>query len=602
MSVETEISKDQKVYELHNKILLMGNPNVGKSVFFSALTGVHVMSSNYAGTTVTYTSARMEIGEIQYTLVDVPGTYSLNATSEAEQVAVNFMNSGAKVVVCVLDATNLTRNLNLAFEILKYDIPVVFALNLVDIAERKGIQVSASLLSEELNAPVIKTVAVTGEGFEELLEKVAEVSKDIFVHKTEKDETIAEDCENSLSKVDSYPSTQKEIWQKSSYIAKKCTTYSEEQLKTIDKIGQLMVQPMPGIPIALLTIILSLCVIVFGGKGLRAAIFIPLVSGLIVPFFQGIIGSFGLHSMIENILIGDMGIFVIGFEWPISLILPYVTLFYVVFTFLEDCGFLPRIAVLFDGLMRKMGVQGGSLISIMMGYGCAVPAIIGSRVATTVKERLIITAMVCFAVPCISQSAAFITLLGGESILLLIAIFALSCLVIFIAGIVTGKLIKGEIEPLVIEVPNLLMPVKKAYFKKLMIRMKGFLIEAEGPMLVAVVIASVLTETGILDTLATVAEPFLSSFLGLPGEAVLPLLLGVIRREMAVTSLIGLGLSGLQIFVGATIALLYIPCLSVIGVVAKEFNSKVAVAIAVSTFVSAILLGGAINFVGQLFI
>ncbi len=594
---DENLALDPKVLQEKNKILLMGNPNVGKSVIFSDLTGVHVVSSNYAGTTVNYTKAKIKVDEVEYQLIDVPGTYSLEATSEAEQVAVNFMNSEISAVICVLDATNLKRNLNLALQVLKYNVPVIFSLNLVDIAERKGIEIDENVLAKDLGAPVIKTVAVKKEGITELKETLSKV-----LNSSSNGCSSCEDCPSKGKNVTTDFKTQKEMWSYSEQIVKRCVTYKTGEPKFIDKLGEMLVKPMPGIPIALLVMILALVAIVFGGKGLRAAIFLPLVNGAIVPFFENLISSFNLPEIIENILIGEYGIFVIGFEWPISLILPYVTLFYVVFTFLEDCGFLPRVAVLFDGLMRKMGIQGGSLISLIMGYGCAVPAIIGSRTATTRKERIIITAMVCFAVPCISQSAALISLLSSQSILMLLAMFLLSFAIIFVVGIVTGKMIKGKIDPIVIEIPNLLVPERNAYFKKLSVRLKSFLVEAEGPMLIAIVIAAVFKESGLLDAAATLFEPLMSGILGLPKDAVIFLLLGIVRREMAVAPLLEMSLTPLQIFVGATVSLLYLPCLSVFGIIAKEFNSKVAVAIGVATFVCAILLGGLINFVGQLFV
>lgn len=560
----------------------MGNPNVGKSVIFSALTGIHVMSSNYAGTTVSYTSGEISLEGEAYQLIDVPGTYSLKASSEAEEVAVKFLEEGASAVLCVLDASNLARNLNLALEIRSFGIPVVYSLNLSDIAQRKGISVDAKALEEELSSSVIETVAVKGTGLEELQSALVTVL--------------------SQNQEEAYPKAAmiegKALWEASGKIAEKVQKDVAVDLNFLDRLGQNMVKPMPGVPIAILVMVLSLVMIVFGGKGLRAVLFIPLVDKLIVPFFQMVVSAMSLPTLLNNILIGEYGVLVIGFQWPISLILPYVTLFYLVFTFLEDCGFLPRMAVLFDGLMSKMGVQGGSLITLVMGYGCAVPAIIGTRSATTRKERIMISTMVCFAVPCISQSAALISLLGEESFLLVLALFLLSFLVIFVVGLVTGKLLKGNIDPIILEIPNLLLPEKKAYWKKIMIRMKGFLLEAEGPMMIAIVLAAVLKESGMLDFLAGAFEPLVSGLLGLPEEAVILLLLGVIRREMAVAPLLDMDLNGLQLFVGAVVALLYLPCLSVFGVLAKEFNAKVAVYIGVSVFASAMLLGGLINFLG----
>lgn len=592
------LDMDDKATNLKNKILLMGNPNVGKSVIFSALSGMHVLSSNFAGTTVTYTKAKIKINKEEFNLIDVPGTYSLSATSQAEQVAINFMNSDSKAVICVLDASNLHRNLNLALEIKKYNIPVIFSLNLLDVAERRGIKVNTSVLSKELGAPVIDTIAVKGIGIQELKN---ELNKILFEDNQFNCTQCPSSCNSCGIKSEKYiAESQKEIWKESEQIVKKCVNYSSQKLRFIDRLGEKMIRPFPGIPIAIFIMILSLALIVGGGKALRATVFLPIVNGMIVPFFKSIFSSMNLPSLIHNILIGEYGIFVIGFEWPISLILPYVTLFYIVFSFLEDCGYLPRVAVLFDGIMRKIGVQGGSLISLMMGFGCAVPAIIGTRTATTRKERIIITAMICFAVPCVSQSAALIALLGSHSLSLLITMIIIAILVVIMVGLITGKIIDGRVDPIILEIPNLLMPEKKAYFKKLFIRLRSFLIEAEGPMLIAIVIAAIFKESGLLDTFAGFFEPLLSGVLGLPKEAVIFLILGVIRREMAVVPLLQMSLTPLQLLVGATVSLLYLPCLSVFGIIANEFDAKVAVYIGISTFVSAILLGGFINIIGNL--
>ena len=199
---------------------------------------------------------------------------------------------------------------------------------------------------------------------------------------------------------------------------------------------------------------------------------------------------------------------------------------------LEDSGLLPRIAVLFDNLMSKIGVQGGSLINIMLGFGCAVPAIIGTRTSTK-KERLVVSTLICFTVPCISQSGALISLLGDYSVVLILLLILANFILFIISAKLLSKFISGEIKPMVIEIPNLLIPEKKSFFLKFKARMKSFLIEAEGPMLLAVVLASILTEAGLLDGFSKVVEPIVSGWLGLPPEASLTLILGVIRREMA---------------------------------------------------------------------
>ncbi len=588
-----DLNEDINVYNKPNKILLMGNPNVGKSVFFSYLTGINVVSSNYAGTTVTYTEGTLKLDDETYTLIDVPGTYSLEATSEAEAVAVGFMCSNPVAVICVLDATNLERNIKLGLEIKKYNVPIVYALNLLDVAKRHGTAIDVNLLSRELGAPVVPTVAVKGEGIDKLLDELKRVIKN-----PEK----AFDCEgcktcpncagDSLNK-----------WDRAKEIAAKVRTKTEGKPSFLDRLGDSMIKPWPGIPIALIVIVASLGAIVGGGKALRAAALLPLVNNVLVPLFHKLFSAFVPEGILLNVLVGEFGIFKIAFEWIIALILPYVFLFYVVFSFLEDSGVVPRLSVLFDNIMRKMGIQGGSMITILLGYGCAVPAIIGSRTATTKKERLIISTVVCFAVPCISQTGALISLFANFSPILLILMLLMSFFIMFVVSFILSRTLKGKVDPMVIEIPNLLVPNGKAYGKKLMIRMKGFLVDAEVPMLISIIIAALLKETGLLDYIAVYLEPIVSGWLGLPKDAVIALILGIVRREMAVAPLLAIeGLTALQAFVGGTVALLYLPCLSVFGILTKEFGPKVAITIGFSTVVSAFAVAGIINQVAHLFV
>jgi ferrous iron transport protein B len=585
-----EVNYDTKVFDKPNKILLMGNPNVGKSVFFSNMTGISVVSSNFAGTTVSYTEGKLKLADETYNLIDVPGTYSMEATSEAEEVAVQFMNSKPVAILCVLDATNLERNIKLGLELQNYNVPIVYALNMVDVAKRHGVDVNVNLLSKELGAPVIATVAVKGEGFDRLKEELYKLIKG---------------GHGACNKCASCPASNRregDSWYRAREIAKRVRKNVDGKLSFIDRLGNNMLKPWPGIPIALFIIMISLAAVVGGGEVLREGLLLPLVNNILVPFFKSILQSFIPEGILLNVLIGEYGIFVIGFEWIIALILPYVFLFYIVFSFLEDSGILPRLSVLFDNIMRKMGIQGGSIITILMGYGCAVPAIIGSRVATTKKERLIVSTVVCFAVPCISQTGALISLFAGFSPILLVLMILLSLAVMAIVSSVLSRRLKGTIDPMVIEIPNLLLPNGKAYGKKLMIRMKHFLVEAEVPMLISIIIAALLKETGLLDSIAVYLEPIVSGWLGLPKEAVIALILGVVRREMAVAPLLAIeGLTALQAFVGGTVALLYLPCLSVFGILSKEFNAKVAVTIGVSTFISAFLVAGLINQMAHLF-
>lgn len=569
-----------------NEILLMGNPNVGKSVIFSKLTGAYVTSSNFAGTTVSFTKGKVKLGDKTYTLIDVPGVYSLKGDTEADHVAIRMLNKGAAAIICVLDSTNIERNLHFALELQKYKIPILFVLNLMDVAARQGIAIDVQALEQELGAQVITTVAVQNQGFEE-------VEQALF-------QLLTGDCGKSCASCAYAGCSSRQLWEKAEQIADKVETRTAAKPTFLDRLGKAMIKPWPGVLIAVIAMALSIAVIITGGELLISWIFEPLISGLYIPFVQGLFPQ--TMNLWQTILAGEYGILIVGPQWIFESILPYVFMFYAVFSFLEDCGYLPRLAVMFDNLMSKFGLQGGSFITILMGYGCAVPAIIGSRTASTRKERIIIASVVCFSVPCITQTSALIVLLGSYSLWMFVAMMVLAAGISVIVATVVSKVYPGPTTPMVMEIPNLLLPNAQAYGKKLYMRLKGFLMEAEIPMLIAVVVASLISATGVLNVIAVYLQPLVVGWLGLPKEAVIFLILGIIRREMSVTPLLAMNLNPLQIFVGGAVSLLYLPCISVFGIISKELGVKTAVGIGVGTVVTAFVVGGLINHIGLLFL
>lgn len=564
------------------KVLLVGNPNVGKSVIFSRLTGVQVESANYPGTTVDVSSGEFTWNNKKAVLIDVPGVYSLEANSVAEEVAINILEEGADLIIYVLDATNLGRNLDLALQLAKYQIPVVYALNLVDIAEMQGIVIDTKRLSELLMAPVIPTVATQNKGLKEL----AEVSF------TDNNQELAATSQRA-------PVSSEMRWKKIDQIIKEVEKEGSKQESFLQRLGEWTIQPMPGWPIAIFVLLLSLGIVVGGGKGLRALILLPLVNNIIVPFITTVVSAIVPEGIFLNLLVGEYGVLIKSIEWPFALVLPYVFLFYIVFSILEDSGYLPRLAVMADATLKRLGIQGGSIIPLMLGYGCAVPAILGTRTATTKKERMIVTALVSFAIPCASQSAAFFALLGDHSLLVLVLMYLISFLALAGVGAILNRVIPGQTQPLLIEIPNLLPPDWSTLTKKLKMRMKHFLVEAEIPMFLGILLAAVVVETGLFNQVSIWIEPMVSGWLGLPPESSLSLLLGIIRRELAVLPLLELNLSTLQLLVGATLALFYLPCISVFAVLAKEFSLKFALGIGASTIAAAFLFAGIINHVGS---
>src|SRR5690554_1843611 len=344
------IAEDSKVLAKENKILLMGTPNVGKSVFFSALTNVHVISSNYTGTTVSYMEGTYQVGETQYTLIDVPGTYSLAATSVAEEVAIRFMCSNPVAVLFVLNAADLEGSIKLALEVMEYNIPIVFALNLMDVSERKGFAINVKLLEQELGAPVIPTIAVKGKGLDEITKTFAQL---LGGERPALSEQSCSSCSGCAGCGVTAGNDGLEYWERARQIVRKVVSRTDAQPNFLDRLGDALLRPWPGLPLALLILLVSLGIVVGGGKALRAVLLLPLVNQGIVPFFERVITPLNLPPVLHNILIGNYGIFRISFEWILALVMPYVILFQAQFALLEDSGVLPRTAVLFDNLMRK---------------------------------------------------------------------------------------------------------------------------------------------------------------------------------------------------------------------------------------------------------
>ena len=588
-------------------VLLMGLPNVGKSVIFNRLTGLNVRAANYCGTTVEFTGGTMVLEEKEVNLVDVPGTYSLNATNEAEAVAVDMLHGGEtrmvaggehcgnehscpitnlekpSAVVCVVDAGNMEASLYLLLQIQQQGLPIIAVLNRSDLAREKGYRIDAKALSQELDLPVIPTVAVTGEGMEELKKQISQlIQKKSYSASKAPSEVTWERVENIC----------KQVWQKD---------HMETRTKR-EKWGDLLTRPWPGLPMAIVIIGLIFGVVVGLGLQLRQQILLPFFRGLIFPQIEFLVTQIVPEGALQNIFIGEYGFLIKGIEWPFALVLPYVISFYLALSFLEDSGYLPRLGILLDGLLNKIGLQGSGVIPILLGYGCAIPAILSTRALNSRKERFIIVTMVCLAVPCIAQTGAFIALLSAQSIPVMVAVFLMAIAAMICVALVLNRMLKGDPPETLMEIPDLLLPRGEVLFKKIWLRIKHFMVDGALPMVVGVAIAAILYESGLMVFLGNLLSPLVVSWLGLPSDAAVPLILGIMRRELTVLPLMEMDLNTLQLFVGATVGLFYVPCIAVVASLTREFSLKMAGGILLLTTIGAFLLGGIINHLAGLFI
>ncbi|MFC2058690.1 FeoB small GTPase domain-containing protein [Chloroflexota bacterium] len=518
------------------KILLIGNPNVGKSVVFSRITGVKVIASNYPGTTVGFTKGFMKLGEEQVEVIDVPGTYTLEPTSKAEEVAAEMLNDG-DLIINVVDATNLERNLYLTLELLERQVPVIVALNIWDDARHKGIDIDLAKLEELLRVPVVPTVALTGEGIKELVSRVPEVI------------TLAEHSHTPEVALNSEPSrTRDERWAAVGRITGQVQILSHRHHTWLERLGDASIKPFPGLLIAAAVLFLSFVIIRFVGESIIGYMFEPLFENLWSPVMMKLSSFLGSEGFLHDILIGKLigggidygqsfGMLTTGLFIPFGAVLPYVFSFYLVLGFLEDLGYLPRLAVLLDNLMHRVGLHGYAIIPTLLGLGCNVPAILSTRILESKRERFIAATLISIAVPCAALQAMIIGLVGDY----------------------------------------------------------GFLREAVPVVLLGIFVVTILYALGVFDHIASFFAPVVSGLLGLPKEAVSALVIGFLRKDMAVGMLGTIGLSVGQLVIGSVVLAMFFPCIASFVVLARELGARdMLKAIGIMVAV-ALAVGGLLN-------
>ncbi|MBN2477658.1 ferrous iron transporter B [Candidatus Micrarchaeota archaeon] len=563
------------------KILLMGNPNVGKSAFFSRLTGVNVVISNYPGTTVEFKQGKMKCGGKLADVIDVPGVYSLEAASKAEEVAVKMLKEG-DVVINIVDATNLERNLYLTMQLLEKNIPVIIALNFWDEARHKGIKIDIEKLERELNVPVVPTVALTGEGIKELVSKIRYACP----HK-------CRGCEKSR-------------WNRVGGVINEVQRIEEKEHTVFETFEDLSIKPLTGIPVAVIILALSFLAVRIIGEGLIGFIFEPLFD-LYLPVL-GWIGNYLGTGIVHDIVIGtfiegkidygqSMGLLSTGLYVPIAMVLPYVFAFYLVLGILEDSGYLPRLATLVDKLMHKVGMHGLAIIPMMLGLGCNVPGALGLRILETKRQRFIAATLMAIAVPCMAQTAMVFGLLGKYGIeglgILYLTLFAVWA----VLGLILNKTMKGTTPETFMEIPPYRVPYFKGLMKKLGMRIHSFLREAVPFVLLGVLIINILYVTGIIHFLGETASPLVVGMLGLPEEAVGALVMGFLRKDIAVGMLLPLGLSMKQLIIASAVLTMYFPCIATFVVLFKELGWKDLVKASVIMIFVSFFVGGILNLV-----
>lgn len=566
------------------KLLLVGNPNVGKSALFTRLTGVHAMSSNYPGTTVGFLEGRLAAGDETWKVIDVPGAYTLSPTNEAEEVADRMISEGGDGVVVVLDATALERNLYLAFQVLERGLPVVFALNMADEARHKGIDIDHALLEELLGAPVIPTVAVTGEGISRLIERLPEASPG---------------REPVRSK--------EERWAAIGSVIEKVQRVTHRHHTFLDKMEDASVDSFWGLVIGIAVIAASLAAIRLAGEGLIDGVLDPIVEKFWRPAVEWASAALGGEGFAHDIIVGRLfsgridfeqsfGLITTGLYVPVVMVLPYVLSFYAVLSFLEDFGYLPRLAVIFDALLHRMGLHGFAIVPSLLGLGCNVPGILATRVLDSKRERFIAATLISVAIPCAGLQAMIIGAVGDLGMKWVAVVYGTLFASWLILGRILHSVLPGFSPELIVEIPPYRTPSLSAMGLKLWMRVRGFFMEAVPLVLFGILFVGALDAMGITAFLSRLLAPVFSGLLGLPAEAAAPILLGILRKDVAMGMLASLGLSPSQLVVATVALAMTFPCIATFIVLWRELGGRRMAASLGIMIVSALAAGMAVRF------
>ena len=567
-----------------NKILLMGNPNVGKSAIFSRLTGVKVIISNYPGTTVEFTQGYMKIGQERPMVIDVPGTYTLEPTCKAEDVACRMVEEGG-LVINIIDATNLERNLYLTLQLLEKGMPLIVALNMWDDTKHRGIYIDVKKLEEQLGVPVIPTCGLTGEGIKELIDRLEEAKK--------KDLPASSDSQK---------------WEKIGKIVEGVQKLTHRHHTLLERLEDLSIKPLTGLPIALGIIYCAFWIVRFIGEGLIGYIFEPLFGKLWLPLLMRFSAVLGEGSFLQHVLIGNLidgkvnfgqsfGVLTTGLYVPIAMVLPYIFSFYLILGLLEDLGYLPRLAVLADNLMHHLGLHGYAIIPFILGLGCNVPGALATRVLEERREKFIAATLMAIAIPCMAQIAMIIGLVGQRGGKYVAIVFLTLFVLLILKGLILNRVLKGASPEILVEIPPYRMPQIQAVIKKLWMRLSGFLKEALPLVLLGVLFVNILYTLKIIDFFAYIFTPVLTGLWGLPKEAISALVVGFLRKDIAVGMLGPLNLSTKQLVVGSTVLAVYFPCIATYIVLIRELGIKDTLKSTSIMIVVALLIGILLNLI-----
>lgn len=614
-------------------VALVGSPNVGKSALFYKLTGKYAWISNYPGTTVDVSIGRLKGNNDEVLMIDTPGMYSLYALTEDEKVARRILfDLKPDCVVHVVEARNIERSLWMTFLLMLAGFKVILNLNAIDEAERFGLKIDFERLEKKLGIPVIPTIATKGVGVENLRRTILKIISEKQVKKFSL--RLRGELENIISNIEAllkgnYPVSkrlisillilgdeeiQKQVLEKEventniTETLKKLQTIRislqqalelklrdetikmlEDIVSSIEKAGRrlserisdLMINPISGSIILLFSLfLLYLFVGLLGAQIIVDFIEEEIFEGIINPIVNDFLIKYSPNQWIYELLGGEYGIITLGLRYAFAIILPIVSLFFIAFSIVEDSGYLPRLALLLDRLLKKIGLSGRAIIPLILGLGCDTMATVVTRTLETRKERVLATLMLALGIPCSAQLGVILGLLPDfKGLMVWLSVIST---VLLIVAYIASKVIPGGRSYFIMELPPLRIPRPSNILMKTWTRLEWYLKEVIPLFIFASILIWIGRITGIFEIITSIIS-IPTTLIGLPKEASIAFLYGFFRRDYGAAGFYDLKLTGKlnakQTLTSMVTITLFVPCIAQFSVMVKERGWKTAIII-----------------------
>ncbi len=614
------------------KILLIGQPNVGKSSLLNALVGPRVTVSNYPGTTVEVTKARKEINDTKIEFLDTPGIYSISDRSEEEKVTEKALfEEGADKAIIVADSTALERSLYMVLQILEAEIPAIVALNFVEEAEKKGIKINSKKLGELLNVSIVPINPLTKKGIDNLIDSLLKIKTEakgfrvgyddhiekaikqislelkesrlpnrfIGLRILEEDEDFYKYLKSKgiigrvKKSLDEHPKVAEDIsitrYGTASFMAEKVIQIipMKREKKLEGDVDKVLLHRIWGPFITGLFFLVIFGILLYLGN---------LIQGILMGLTESLLSSLGIavHSVVTIVLVQGLT----GLAAGVSIALPYVFLFYLLLGLSEDIGLLSRFIVNAERFLKKLGLPGKSFIPLALGLGCTAPATRATRVLSSKKEQFHTASLFAF-VPCSSRTAIIMGIVGFYGgMKLAIAVFA----TLLVAGLLWTLGIKKVIhlkgEPLLLELPPYRKPLLGNILAKSWIRMKDFVYIVIPLLALGGVAYGILNILNLTDIVVEPLSP-ITTWLGLPSKTIIPIVFGFLQKDLTggmlvsvLGSKISAALTPLQIYTFGVATTIGIPCVIALGMLIKEFGFKRAMVLTITSIAYGLLFAG----------